>query len=125
MTDASMPDPRRRRAWDDLPWGDVVVSVVIPVYNERDTVEALLRRVDEVGLTTEVIVVDDGSTDGTRDILPDLGAASISVPEKVESLAVTADGTVYLATDNDGVDGSYGETVFIRLGSVEEAFGQA
>ncbi|MEX1295065.1 MAG: esterase-like activity of phytase family protein, partial [Candidatus Limnocylindrales bacterium] len=59
-----------------------------------------------------------------RDILPDLDAASISVPDKVESLAVSADGTVYLATDNDGVDENYGETVFIRLGSVEEAFGQ-
>ena len=66
MSEKSMRDPRRRRAWDELPWDDVVVSVVIPVYNERDTVESLLRRVDEVGLTTEVIVVDDGSTDGTR-----------------------------------------------------------
>ena len=57
-----------------------------------------------------------------RDILPDLEAASISVPDKVESLAITSDGTVYLATDNDGVDENYGETVFISLGSVEEAF---
>ncbi|MBT8405254.1 MAG: glycosyltransferase family 2 protein, partial [Gemmatimonadetes bacterium] len=65
-------DPRRRRAWDDLPWEDVIVSVVIPVYNERGTVEALLRRVGEVALRTEVIVVDDGSTDGTRDLLPAL-----------------------------------------------------
>ncbi len=65
-------DPRPRRAWDRLPWDDVIVSVVIPVYNERHTVEALLRKVDEVGLHTEVVVVDDGSTDGTRDILPDL-----------------------------------------------------
>ena len=59
-----------------------------------------------------------------RDILADLDAASISVPDKVESLAVSADGTVYLATDNDGVDENYGETVFLSLGSVEEAFGR-
>ena len=59
-----------------------------------------------------------------RDILADLDAASISIPDKIESLAVSADGTVYLATDNDGVDDNYGETVFISLGSVEEAFGQ-
>ena len=58
-----------------------------------------------------------------RDILADLDAASISVPDKVEGLAVSADGTVYLATDNDGVDENYGETVFLSLGSVEEAFG--
>jgi hypothetical protein len=57
-----------------------------------------------------------------RDILSDLDAASISVPDKVESLAVTADGTVYLATDNDGVDENYGESVFISIGNVEEAF---
>jgi hypothetical protein len=58
-----------------------------------------------------------------RDLLPDLDAASISIPDKIESLAVTADGTVYIATDNDGVDENYGETVFISLGTADEAFG--
>lgn len=70
--DDSPRDPRPRRAWDLLPWDDVLVSVVIPVYNERETVETLLRRVAEVDLKIEVIVVDDGSTDGTRELLPDL-----------------------------------------------------
>ncbi len=57
---------------DELPWDRVRLSVVIPVYNEVGTVEALLRRVHEVPLWLEVIVVDDGSTDGTRDLLPRL-----------------------------------------------------
>jgi glycosyltransferase involved in cell wall biosynthesis len=55
---------------EQLPWERVRLSVVIPVYNEVSTVETLLRRVRQVPLQLEVIVVDDGSTDGTRDILP-------------------------------------------------------
>jgi glycosyltransferase involved in cell wall biosynthesis len=46
--------------------------VLIPVYNERATLEALLDRVLAVPVDKEVIVVDDGSTDGTRDVLADL-----------------------------------------------------
>jgi len=47
----------------------VRLSVVVPVYNERRTVEALLRRVLAAPGEKEVIVVDDGSTDGTTDLL--------------------------------------------------------
>jgi len=55
-----------------LPWDKVVLSVVIPVYNEIATVEKLLRQVREVPLDLDVVVVDDGSTDGTRDLLVNL-----------------------------------------------------
>ena len=48
------------------------LSVVIPVYNERVTVEELLRRVQAVTIDKEVVLVDDGSSDGTRDILASL-----------------------------------------------------
>jgi glycosyltransferase involved in cell wall biosynthesis len=44
----------------------VKISVVIPVYNERATIEEVLRRVVAVNLDKEIIVVDDCSTDGTR-----------------------------------------------------------
>jgi glycosyltransferase involved in cell wall biosynthesis len=54
---------------DDLPWERVTVSVVIPAYNEVNTAEALLRRVRSIPFRKEVIVVDDGSFDGTRELL--------------------------------------------------------
>ena len=50
-----------------------------------------------------------------RDVLDDLDARSISVPDKLEGLAVTRHGRAYLATDNDGVDENYGETLFFSL----------
>jgi glycosyltransferase involved in cell wall biosynthesis len=45
------------------------LSVVIPVYNERQTIELLLKRVEAVPYDKEIILVDDASTDGTREIL--------------------------------------------------------
>ncbi len=48
---------------------DPLLSVVMPVYNERDTIEEIIGRVVCVPLRIELIVVDDCSTDGTRDIL--------------------------------------------------------
>ena len=59
-----------------------------------------------------------------RDMLPDLAAVSIFTAEKLEGLAVAADGQVYAVTDNDGVDTATGETLFIGLGDWTEALAQ-
>jgi glycosyltransferase involved in cell wall biosynthesis len=51
------------------------LSVIIPVYNEKDTVLTVLEKVSDVPVEKEIIVVDDGSTDGTGDILKQLQTA--------------------------------------------------
>ncbi|MCS7238092.1 MAG: glycosyltransferase family 2 protein [Thermoguttaceae bacterium] len=52
----------------ELPPG-FLLSVVIPVYNERATIEEVVRRVEAVPIPKEIIIVDDASTDGTREIV--------------------------------------------------------
>jgi glycosyltransferase involved in cell wall biosynthesis len=48
---------------------DPLVSLLVPAYNEDQNVEDVLRRVDALPLRTEVIAVDDGSTDRTSEVL--------------------------------------------------------
>ena len=48
------------------------LSVIIPVYNEVQNIREILKRVQSTGLAWEILIVDDGSTDGTRDILKEL-----------------------------------------------------
>ena len=48
------------------------LSVVMPVYNERATLRCVIERVLSVGLDIELLCVDDGSTDGSRQILTEL-----------------------------------------------------
>jgi glycosyltransferase involved in cell wall biosynthesis len=48
---------------------DKILSVVMPVYNEKNTVLKIIDKVLKLDMVKELIVVDDGSTDGTRDVL--------------------------------------------------------
>lgn len=48
---------------------DLKLSVIIPCYNEKSTIETIVKRVRAVGLVHEILIVDDGSTDGTREVL--------------------------------------------------------
>jgi glycosyltransferase involved in cell wall biosynthesis len=47
----------------------VNLSVIMPVYNEQETLEEIVRQVLDTGHAFEIVMVDDGSTDGTRDIM--------------------------------------------------------
>ena len=65
------------------------LSVVIPVYNEKGTLEELLRRVARVPIPKQIVIVEDASTDGTRERLMHLqeafqreGVAALGIPEK-------------------------------------------
>jgi glycosyltransferase involved in cell wall biosynthesis len=54
----------------------LALSVVIPVYNERDTIREIVARIRAVGMHHEIIIVDDYSVDGTRQILLEMAAAA-------------------------------------------------
>jgi glycosyltransferase involved in cell wall biosynthesis len=58
---------------------DFMLSVVIPVYNEKQWVRELVRRVQAVPIPKELVLVDDCSADGTRDILKELEGPNVRV----------------------------------------------
>ncbi len=84
-----------------------VVSVIVPAMNERTTIGAVIRECRKVHPDTEVLVVANGSTDGTREIAEAVGARVIAVPEPLghdvgRSIgALHARGKYLLFTDAD------------------------
>ena len=65
------PELSRRLGLYPMP-PELRVSVIVPVYNEKATLEEIVRRVRAVSIPKEIILVDDGSTDGTRELLAEM-----------------------------------------------------
>ena len=64
------------------------LSVLIPVYNEKNTLREAIRRVQRVNVPKEIIVIDDGSNDGSRHILASLDADAKKKTDPMNELKV-------------------------------------
>ncbi|NDJ87198.1 MAG: glycosyltransferase family 2 protein [Chloroflexi bacterium] len=82
----------------------------MPCYNEVSTIESVVERVLRTGLADEILIIDDGSTDGTRDLLPSLESDTVRVVmhehNKGKGAAVrtgfaNATGDIFLIQDAD------------------------
>ncbi|MGH2377545.1 MAG: glycosyltransferase family 2 protein [Candidatus Limnocylindria bacterium] len=85
-----------------------LLSVLIPVYNEERTIREIVRRVRAIDLPKEVIVVDDGSTDGTRAALAEMDGITVIGHERnagkgaaVSTALARARGEVFITQDAD------------------------
>jgi glycosyltransferase involved in cell wall biosynthesis len=100
QTPSNLPDVDERR----------LVSVVIPAYDEAPTIGVVLRRVLDLDLRTELIVVDDGSRDGTSDRVRDVDGVKLIRHERNRGKG---------AAVRSGIAASTGEIVVIQDADLE------
>lgn len=62
------------------------LSIIIPVYNEVDTIEKIINKIRQVKLDKKIYIVDDFSIDGTRDVIKNLESEEITVTYHSENL---------------------------------------
>lgn len=73
-----------------MPPPSTLISLVIPVYNEMNTLAELLRRVVAVDMRKELVIVDDCSTDGSRALLARLASEGLSALERAQPVNETS-----------------------------------
>ena len=93
---------------------DPLLSVVVPAYNEEDTLEQVLRAVMDLPLRKEVVVVDDGSVDGTPALLLRLAA---ELPDLRPLIQPSNRGKG--AAVRTGIDATLGDIVLIQDADLE------
>jgi glycosyltransferase involved in cell wall biosynthesis len=99
----------------------VKLSVLIPVYNEERTLEEVVRRVRSIELPKEIILVDDGSKDRSREILTQLQQQSERAPDPLNEIRV------FLQPNNQGkgaaikvaLDHARGDVIIIQDADLE------
>ena len=97
------------------------LSVLIPVYNEERTLEEVVRRVRSIELAKEIIMVDDGSKDRSREILTQLQQQSERAPDPLNEIRV------FLQPNNQGkgaaikvaLDQARGDVIIIQDADLE------
>jgi cellulose synthase/poly-beta-1,6-N-acetylglucosamine synthase-like glycosyltransferase len=107
----------RRRRCVGWSWGPPVTepaSVVVPAYNERECIADTVHSVAQGDHPVEVIVVDDGSTDGTADVVEDLSLPNVRVVRKPNGGKPSALNRGIAHADHDLIVMMDGDTVFER-----------
>jgi dolichol-phosphate mannosyltransferase len=89
-----------------------MISVVIPVYNQEKTIEAVINKVNGISVEKEIIVVNDGSQDNTESILRGLSLSGLKVIHHVSNRGKSA-------AVRTGVENASGEFIFIQKGRPE------
>ncbi len=114
MTLLSDASGARARRGTPLPKDDLVLSVLMPVFNERNTIELILDAVHAVPVRKQVICVDDCSTDGTADILRRLHAEG-----RIDLLLTHAENRGKGAAIRTALGASSGNVVIVQDGDLE------
>ena len=91
------------------------LSVVIPCFNEANTIAQIIERVHHQVAEAEIVVVDDGSTDGTRDVLRSLGDGQVPGLRVLLHERNGGKGTAL----HTGIDAAAGEVILIQDADME------